>query len=606
VAKETVHNRYRNLFFVSLSFIVLFACVAFYFLYQSQQTQYWNEHRRRIDNELGGVLSGTYEMTASVRGYMLTGRIESIVTYDETFAEIQTHLQNVYTISKDDKSLASMADTLGRLIKVRKDLLDEMMEVYKISKYSKDTMADEKIHEYVSKGDELLNQIRIQVKAMGAYELYLYKQKVNTGDNFNNLAYILISCFGLLTIFVSLYGYRVIQKENKQKQAAEFQLNESYDQVQKANIMLTEAEKIAKMGSWEWNIRNGKVYWSDGAYKVYNLSPETYFPSFKSFMLIVHEEDKGYVLDTINKAIEKKISYQIQFREIASKENRIVFAVGIPRLDEKGDLESYFGVIMDVTQQSNYEKQLEDFNNALKKSNEELEQFAYAASHDLQEPLRKIRAFGDRLILKFGTDKEIPGQEYVFRMMDGAERMQVLIQDLLAFSRVSRDVGDKVSVDLNDIVKTVLDDLQLSISETNAKFEMKELPKLTTANPVQMHQLFLNIIGNAIKFSRKDLAPEIRISVSTIRGNNISLPDEKAIPQKTYYQILIRDNGIGFDEKYLDKMFTIFQRLHGRNEYKGTGIGLAICKKICKNHNGFITAKSDGNSGADFIIYLPK
>jgi signal transduction histidine kinase len=484
-------------------------------------------------------------------------------------------------------------------------LLQEMIDAYKISRYS-DSSNVLHFEGFVSQGDRIMDKIRIHVKSMEAYELYLYRKKVNSGDNFNNLAYILIVCFGLLTITVSLYGYLIVQKENSQKQAAESQLNEYYTQVEKANTMLTEAEKIAKMGSWEWSLESGKVHWSDGAYRVYNLSPKTFIPTFEGFIEIVHPDDRQYVMDNISNAIEKRISYQISFRELASNETRTIFAVGIPRWDDKGNLEAYFGVLMDITQQSNYEKQLEDFNNALKKSNEELEQFAYAASHDLQEPLRKIRAFGDRLVLKFGTEKEIPGQEYVFRMMDGAERMQILIQDLLAFSRVSRDVGDKVKVNLNDVLKNVMEDLQLLISESNAKIEADDLPKLTSANPVQMHQLFLNIVANAIKFSKQDVTPEIKITISTLRGSQINIPDEKPNPQKIYYAISIKDNGIGFDEKYLDKMFTIFQRLHGRNEYKGTGIGLAICKKICKNHDGFITARSDAQSGSDFIIYLPK
>jgi signal transduction histidine kinase/CHASE3 domain sensor protein len=559
-----------------------------------------------METELGGVLSGLHEMTASTRGYILTGQLESIVPYDPAFVEVSAHLRNVNSITRNEKSLHQMFDTLNRLIQTRKKLLDELIMVYKQSRYSSDSISKGKIAASISEGDGVMNEIRIHVKAMIAYEEYLYKQKVSSGDNFNNQAYILIICFGLLTITVSLYGYLIIQKENRQKQVFELQLNDYYSKMEKANTMLTEAEKIAKMGSWEWEIASGKVRWSDGVYNVYNLSHDQFIPSFQSFIDIIHKEDRPHVIASIEDAMQRKTAYQIEFREIASKENRTIFAVGLPRFDNKNNLDSYFGILMNITQQRNYEKQLEDFNNALKKSNDELEQFAYAASHDLQEPLRKIRSFGDRLIFKYGSETELPGKDYVVRMMDGAERMQTLIQDLLAFSRISRDVGDKTTVDLNIVVKNVMDDLQLSLTESNAKVEVSNLPQLASANPVQMHQLFLNILGNAIKFSKPGTAPEIRISVKTVPGSSIHLPDEEVPSQEIYNEITIHDNGIGFDEQYLDKIFTIFQRLHGRNEYKGTGIGLAICKKICKNHDGFITAKSDGRSGSDFIIYLPK
>lgn len=603
--KENTYQKYRNLFFVSLLFIVLFAVISFYLLYQSQQAQRWNEHRRQMDTELTEVLSGIHEMSSSTRGYILTGQVESIVPYKQAFNEVTQHLAVVDSLSTKDPQQKKMVDTLKILVKQRTDLLDILIDTYKIARYSKDSASLQNLNEYVIQGDLVMNKIRIQVKSMVEYEQYLYKERVSSGDNFNRQAYILIICFGIITITVSLYGYLIIQRENRQKNAVQTQLDEYYTKVEKVNTMLTEAEKIAKIGSWEWEIESGKVYWSDGLYKVYGLAPDKFKPTYESFISIVSDEDRKEVTKTVTEAVEQKKSYQIEFKENTSGQNRIVYAVGLARLDVKNNLISYYGIVADITQQRNYEIQLEDFNNALKRSNEELEQFAYVASHDLQEPLRKIRAFGDRLMYKHGDDTDMPGRDYVIRMMDGAERMQVLIQDLLSFSRVSRDVGDKVNVDLNVILNEVLEDLQLSINESDAGIKSDKLPKITSANPMQMHQLFLNLISNAIKFRKPDVPSKIEIISKKVTGKSIHITDEPVIPQKMYYAITIKDNGIGFDEKYLDKIFTIFQRLHGRTEYKGTGIGLALCKKICKNHEGFITAHSDNNSGAEFTIYLP-
>ncbi len=603
--KENLHDRYRNLFIISLSFIILFICVAIYLLYQSQKAQKWNEHRRQVEFEMKEVQSGIYETTAAIRGYLITGRLESIVPYKNAEAEISGHMQKAYDLVDKQKDQLIMMDSLSMMVDKRKVLLDELISIYKQSKYVFDSTADSRINNLVLEGDLIMEKIRIQVKSIISYEQYLYKQRIGTGDNFNRQAYVIIICFGIFTILVSLYGYLLIQRENNQKQMAQLKLKEYYSKLEQANIMLTEAEKLASMGSWEWDIETGKVIWSDGVYKVYQLSPDHFLPSYESFINIITEDDKETVLKTIEEAQRDGKSYHIEFRENSSGLNKTIYAVGVARFSPDGRITSYFGIIVDITQQRNYEKQLEEFNTALKKSNEELEQFAYVASHDLQEPLRKIRSFGDRFMSKYGQDGEFTGRDYILKMMDGAERMQILIQDLLAFSRVSRDAGDKIKVDLNETVKSIIEDLQLSISESNANIEIDKLPKLTSASPVQMQQLFLNLISNAIKFRKEDVPPQIHISCKTVKASAINQLETINSVSKNFYEISIRDNGIGFDEKYLDKIFTIFQRLHGRSEYKGTGIGLALCKKICYNHGGYITARSNG-SGANFLIYLPK
>ncbi len=606
MTKENPHKRYRNLFIISLSFIVIFIFTALYLLYQSQQAQFWNDHRRKMEMELDEVLSGLYEMTTASSGYLITGRPESITPYKHAEMDIDNHLQNAYLLVNNEKEQKRMMDTLSVLITKRKMLLNEVIDIYKQSRYLYDSTAAKKINSRVLAGDVVMDKIRIEVKSIIAYEQYLYRQRIGMGDNFNRLSYIIIICFGLITITVSLYAYSMLQQENRQKLAVQQQLTEYYAKVEKANIMLTEAEKLAQIGSWEWDIPSNKVLWSDGVYKVYQLSPDTFTPSYEAFIDIIHKEDREKVVQTIHEAMEEKKSYHIEFRETASGQGKIIYAVGVARLDNKGNLIGYYGIIGNITQQRSYEKQLEDFNTALKKSNEELEEFAYVASHDLQEPLRKIRAFGDRLMFKYGHEVEMPGREYIMKMMDGAERMQILIQDLLAFSRVSRDAGDKMPVDLNEAVKAVLEDLQLSISESNTDIQIEKLPSLPSANPVQMHQLFLNLISNAIKFRKENIAPKIKIKCKIVKGDSLSLLDQNIPAQKSFYEIIIHDNGIGFDEKYLDRIFTIFQRLHGRNEYKGTGIGLAVCKKICSNHGGYISARSDGKTGSDFIVYLPQ
>lgn len=232
----------------------------------------------------------------------------------------------------------------------------------------------------------------------------------------------------------------------------------------------------------------------------------------------------------------------------------------------------------------------------LRMSNKELEEFAYIASHDLQEPLRKIMAFGDRLKDKYAEALDEQGRDYLGRMQNAARRMQSLINGLLAYSRVATKGQPFGPVDLSAVTKEVLSDLEVRIQEAGGVVEVASLPTLE-ADPLQMRQLFQNLIGNALKFHKKDEPPLVRISGELIQG-----PEDNADKS---YQIIVEDNGIGFDGKYTDRIFGVFQRLHGRQEYEGTGIGLSVCKKIVERHGGKITAESAPGDGARFILSIP-
>ncbi|MBW4609264.1 MAG: PAS domain-containing protein [Hassallia sp. WJT32-NPBG1] len=230
----------------------------------------------------------------------------------------------------------------------------------------------------------------------------------------------------------------------------------------------------------------------------------------------------------------------------------------------------------------------------LARSNDELQQFAFIASHDLQEPLRKIKTFGDRLKVTCGDAFTAQGRDYLERMQNAAQRMQSLIEDLLTLSRVTTRAQPFVSVDLAQVAQEVLSDLEVAIQQSDAHVEVGELATIT-ADPLQMRQLLQNLIGNALKFHRQQEPPFVKIYTEATRMINGS----------ELCQIIVEDQGIGFDEKYLGRIFNIFQRLHGRSEYEGTGIGLAICRKIAERHNGSITARSILGHGAKFIVTLP-
>ncbi|MCF2488007.1 ATP-binding protein [Dyadobacter sp. CY347] len=253
-------------------------------------------------------------------------------------------------------------------------------------------------------------------------------------------------------------------------------------------------------------------------------------------------------------------------------------------------------------------KALKSVNEDLERSNDSLKEFAYVASHDLQEPLRKIKQFSSLLMARFG-DRIGEGAQYVERIQSAASRMSVLMEDLLSFSRLSTQQDAFALLPLEEVLNYALNTLELTIQESNAQIKIGPLPNVSGIAS-QLRQLFENLLSNAIKFSSVDLAGHPSVPVIVIESKALALGElpahiKPAAKVRLYHCIQITDNGVGFEQKYRDRIFQLFQRLHGMSKFTGTGIGLAICEKIVHNHNGAITANSVLGEGATFEVYLP-
>jgi len=271
--------------------------------------------------------------------------------------------------------------------------------------------------------------------------------------------------------------------------------------------------------------------------------------------------------------------------------------------NKEGEVIGFSKVTRDLTKQKIAEEKMATYLSELEIQNRDLEQFAYVASHDLQEPLRKIQTFVE-LIQENYDDKEFT-KNYFSKLELSAQRMSDLIKSLLNYSKLSKEHdanSTNSKVDLNVIVREVKEDFELLMKEKNAEIKNSVLPVIN-GNQIQISQLFSNLISNSLKFT--EVHPVITISWSEVDANEIPEPANNISAQR-YYKIIFEDNGIGFDEKYKELIFSLFQRLHGKNEYSGTGIGLALCKRIVENHNGYIYASSESGKGAKFIVYLPK
>jgi PAS domain S-box-containing protein len=326
----------------------------------------------------------------------------------------------------------------------------------------------------------------------------------------------------------------------------------------------------------------------------------------------VHPEDRQLASDTFREAIKNKSEYTLQFRlRRYDGVYRWIYDHAVPRFGNDGDFLGYIGSAVDIHEQKASTEELEikvarrtmqlfNTNLELKQSNEQLEQFAYIASHDLQEPLRKIRTYA-KLIESSGQISDDSTRLYLSRISASSNRMSDLIRDILNYSRLSKYDDLFTDTDLNRIIENIKTDFELIIHEKNVVITYEKLPVIKGI-PHQLEQLFTNIISNSIKFSSGK--PEINIKVTMANEDDfLDRPQLKA--KRAYWKIIISDNGIGFDQKYAEKIFTIFQRLNSNSQYEGTGIGLALCRKIVANHKGVIYATGQPGVGACFTILLP-
>lgn len=393
--------------------------------------------------------------------------------------------------------------------------------------------------------------------------------------------------------------------------------------IEEAEEALRRAIELADLATWHIDLTTGILDYSNRLRTWVGFDKNEIITIEKAYS-VVTEDHRHLIKESMTNALNPAIRslYDVEYRTVnkITRLSRIIHAQGKAFFNEKGEAYKVSGTAQDVTKQREIQSALQhevqhrteeltlaneelfEANERLLRSNEELEQFAYVASHDLQEPLRKIRMFSNLL----ENQKNIPedSRRFTAKIIQSAQRMSQLIQDLLAFSRLKKPETQMQPIELSEVCNAVIGDFELSIAEKGAQIEIGKLPVIEAVG-LQMNQLFHNLLGNALKFTDPDRKPVIKVSSQQLKREDVKQYIKRPTPGCKYYCIVFADNGIGFDKKYAEQIFEVFKRLHGRDVYPGSGIGLALCRRIVVNHKGCLYAESIPGQGAAFHIILP-
>lgn len=581
----------KSIFVVSIFVIFFISAVTFKHISLVGNSSNRVNHSYEVSLELERLMSYIKDSETGQRGYLITKDSTYLKPYLDSKKKIDHSFQKVKQYTQGNSLQEQNLRKLEFYISKRQNYLSLTLHLS-----MKKPLSDKKLKAKLDIGKQTMDSIRKQIDEMNRVEKRMLKEKERDYKDTVKVTPVFIYLTLLVTLLLISISYIRINKDLDRMKITNNRLallNES------SNL----AENVGSFGSWELNIDTNEYTLSDNNYSLLGFKPQGFFASQENFLKYIHPEDLNSFKEATDKLV-KNVSLPPFTYRVIRKDKKIRYFRTTGRIvtNKLGD-KILIGTNSDVTDEVLASLSLEQQNLELEASNKELVAFNYAASHDLQEPLRKIQTFVSRLAEKENKNLSETGKEFMGRINNSVERMRILIEDLLQYSRTTKTEKVFEDTNLNELLDNAKLDLAQFIEEKGAKITNQPLPKLKVI-PFQIQQLFINLINNSLKYSKADSIPEIKISCK-----KVTAVEENLIPKSNkekFYKITFKDNGIGFEQEYAEKIFVLFNRLHNKNEYEGTGIGLAICKKIVENHRGFIFASGKPNAGASFTIYLPE
>lgn len=544
-----------------------------------------------VNVEIEQILSYLKDAETGQRGYLLAKDSSFLEPYISSREKINNSFAQLKELTKYNPRQQENLRQLNELITVK------MKELQRDIKYVSDNDATTNIlQRFLVEEKILMDKIRSKITDMTNLEnkllekrLELYNANLKLTPKFLFLVLLLTLMLMMLAYYKFMDNLRSIKRYNQQLEL----FRESSNQ----------AEIISQHGTWVWNIEDDTFEYSDNLYRLLGEKPKSFKPATDNFMKFVHPQDVKHLSEQVDKMMRNEDLPYVTFR-VKHKDGKIrhLKAYGKTFVSSEGN-RRLIGTTADVTHEVESLRILEQRNQELERNNKELSAFNHVASHDLQEPLRKIQTFVSRIEDNEADKFSESGLLYMQRVKEAASRMRLLIDDLLQYSRTNKKEKVFETADLNILLEQAQEDLVEKIEREKAVIKSEVLPSIKVI-PFQIQQLFTNLIGNALKYRAEDRSPEILISCTLVNSKQEKRLKKVSQP-KSFYKLEFKDNGIGFDNAYAEKIFVLFSRLHGKNEYSGTGIGLSICKKIVENHGGVILAEGFPGAGAIFTVFLP-
>lgn len=553
------------------------------------------------------ILSLIKDAETGHRGYQLSDEESYLEPYFEAKSQIPPHLNLLDSITSGQEAIAEKVDRFRDLVEGQMEIIEQILGAVK---RETPILQPEELT-LLASGKDNMDQIRRLAEDITEIDRSLTLEELQNEGSFKkltpiNLLVIALIAFGGVLLLFSRAVQLLEERDKKSKNLAKAMdhLEEVTQQNKQVSNLLRNVLDSSRDGIMALKaIRDEQGAIQDFEYILVNES-STFMTKRDAEQLVgkrlleVFPGNKGFLFNEYKKVTQKGRDFQSEIEY--DLDGKLTWFKVLATKFEDGFVVTF----SDITKEKETGIKLANYTQELKRSNEDLEQFAYVASHDLQEPLRKIRSFGDRLLTKYRDDLDDMGQNYIDRMQVAAQRMQNLIEDLLAFSRITRSSELPGKVDLHKVFDEIQEDLFDQISRKEATVEVEKIPAVLGVKS-QIQRMFQNLVSNAIKFSKPDELPLIRITGKKLDAMAVSEKYAFKPKYETYIEVTVADNGIGFNERYSEQIFNVFQRLHGKNEFEGTGIGLAICKKIATHHGGEILAKSKEGKGSEFIVILP-